>query len=100
MPADVDFDVLQSRYADDDEDDIVVVPTHTSPAPPAAHALPLDFTPKVPASVPDVEEQLLEEEDDDYDSDNELAAALEWADMTEGGCITVPMVLSKPALSV
>lgn len=89
---DVSFEVLQSRYADDEDEDAEVTLVHDavvarqgkqdavvadrleSGGSPAA--------PELPANEEGAEE---DDEFEDYDSeDDEVGAALDWADMREG----------------
>lgn len=88
---DVSFEVLQSRYADDEDEDaeVTLVPDAV-----VAHQGKLDAAevvlesggspaaPELPANEEGFEE---DDEFEDYDSeDDEVGAALDWADMREG----------------
>lgn len=91
------FDVLQSRYADDDDEDVALAqnvaaqPPAVNPAPAGANgALAADPAAGIIESDEDEDdgedegEVVLAEEDEDVEDEDELAEALEWADMRDG----------------
>ncbi|KAG2443598.1 hypothetical protein HXX76_001949 [Chlamydomonas incerta] len=94
--AELPFDVLQSRYADDDDDDVAPA-ENVAPQPPAVTpAAPAGANTLAPAADPaagiieydedeedDEGEALPAEEDEDAENEDELAEALEWADMRD-----------------
>ncbi|PNW73992.1 hypothetical protein CHLRE_13g580900v5 [Chlamydomonas reinhardtii] len=90
------FDVLQSRYADDDDEDVALAqnvaaqPPAVNPAPAGANgALAADPAAGIIESDEDEDdgedegEVVLAEEDEDVEDEDELAEALEWADMRD-----------------
>ncbi|GFR47397.1 hypothetical protein Agub_g9114, partial [Astrephomene gubernaculifera] len=82
----VPFHVLEERYADDDEDECGEHGTSQAiPPPPAKETAGAAVAAEDPAAgiiEHDDEDEALGD-DDDFDSDDELAEALEWADMRD-----------------